>query len=95
MADTIKVPVKTEKASASMPQILRPFENLRREVDRLFEDFAGDMWRSPFGRSFFDIGPIWRTQSALTAMPAVNVAETDKASKSWPSCREWTKRTSR
>ena len=79
MADTTKVPVKTEKASASMPQVLRPFESLRREVDRLFEDFAGDMWRSPFSRSFFDIGPVWRPQSALTAMPAVNVAETDKA----------------
>ena len=40
MADTTKVPVKTEKALASMPQ--RPFESLRREVDRLFEDFG---WR--------------------------------------------------
>ena len=79
MADTTKVPVKTEKASASMPQALRPFESLRREVDRLFDDFAGGVWRSPFGRSFFDIEPAWRTQSVMTAMPAVDVTETDKA----------------
>jgi len=76
MADTTKVPVKTEKAFASMPQ--RPFESLRREVDRLFEDFGGGIWRSPFGRSFFDIEPVWRAQSAMAAMPAVDVTETDK-----------------
>ena len=79
MADTTKVPVKTEKSTASMPQTLRPFESLRREVDRLFDDFAGGIWRSPFGRSFFDIEPAWRTQSVMTAMPAVDVTETDKA----------------
>jgi len=79
MADPTKVPVKTEKGSASMPQILRPFESLRREVDRLFEDFAGGIWRSPFGRSFFDAEPAWRGQSARSIMPAVDVTETDKA----------------
>ena len=79
MADTTKVPVKTEKSAASMPQALRPFESLRREVDRLFEDFAGGIWRSPVGRSFFDIEPAWRTQSVMSAMPAVDVTETDKA----------------
>jgi len=62
-----------------MPQALRPFESLRREVDRLFDDFAGGIWRSPFGRSFFDIGPALRTQSVMPAIPAVDVTETDKA----------------
>jgi HSP20 family protein len=56
-----------------------PLESLQREIDRLFDDFAGGMWRSPFGRSFFDIEPAWRTQSAMSAMPAVDVTETDKA----------------
>lgn len=79
MADTTKVPVKTEKASASMPQALRPFESLRREVDRLFDDFAGGIWRSPFSRSFFDMEPARRSQSVMSAMPAVDVTETDKA----------------
>ena len=79
MADTTKVPVKTETGSASVPQALRPFDSLRREVDRLFEDFAGGFWRSPFGRSFFDIEPAWRSRSAMSAMPAIDVTETDKA----------------
>jgi len=79
MADTTKVPVKTETGSASVPQALRPFESLRREVDRLFEDFAGGLWRSSFGRSFFDIEPAWRSRSAMSTMPAIDVTETDKA----------------
>ena len=79
MADTTRVPVKTETGSASVPQALRPFDSLRREVDRLFEDFAGGLWRSPFGRSFFDIEPAWRSRSAMSAMPAIDVTETDKA----------------
>jgi HSP20 family protein len=79
MAEATKVPVKTEKGSLSMPQAMRPFESLRREVDRLFEDFAGGSWRSPFGRSFFDIEPVWRAQSTAVMMPAVDVTETDNA----------------
>jgi HSP20 family protein len=74
MAETTKLPVKTEKVSA-----LRPFESLRREVDRLFEDFAGGIWRSPFGRSSFDFEPGWRSTSAMGVVPAVDVTETDKA----------------
>jgi HSP20 family protein len=74
MAETTKLPVKTEKVSA-----LRPFESLRREVDRLFEDFAGGIWRSPFGRSFFDIESSWRSPSTVGMMPAVDVTESDRA----------------
>ena len=79
MADTTQVPVKTERASVSRPQTFRPFERLQREIDRLFDDFAGGIGRSPLGRSLFDIEPAWRTQSAMSAMPAVDVTETDKA----------------
>lgn len=75
MAEDTKLPVKTEKASGLTLRSLRPLESLRREIDRLFEDFAGSIWRSPFGRSF-DIEPAWR---AMTTMPAVDVTETDKA----------------
>jgi HSP20 family protein len=80
MADpTSKVPVKTERMPASTPEAWRPFESLRRDIDRLFEDFGGGLWRSPFRRSFFDIEPGWRSQSAMSVMPAVDVTETDKA----------------
>jgi HSP20 family protein len=77
MAEATKLPVKTEKTSSPLHP-LRPFESLRREVDRLFEDFSGGLWRSPFGGSLFDIGPFRRVEAAFGAVPAVDVTETDK-----------------
>ncbi len=79
MADTTaKVPSKTEKTSPSTLQPWRPFESLRREVDRLFDDFSGGMWRSPFGRPLFDIEAFRRAERAFGAVPAVDVTQTDK-----------------
>ena len=37
------------------------------------------MWRSPFGRSLFDIQPFWQRESTWATAPAVDVAETEKA----------------
>ncbi|MGA7807891.1 Hsp20/alpha crystallin family protein [Bradyrhizobium sp.] len=78
MAETTtnKVPVKSETAPAL--QAWRPFENLRREVDRLFEDFDGGFWRSRFPAAL-DVAPFRRAASGFTAVPAVDVSETDKA----------------
>jgi HSP20 family protein len=79
MADTTsKVPVKTENPAAA-PQVWRPFESLRREVDRLFDDFDGGFWRSSFRMPSFDVAPVRRGQATFAAMPAVDVSETDKA----------------
>ncbi len=79
MADTPgKVAVKSETPAAA-PQAWRPFESLRREVDRLFDDFDGGFWRSPFRMPSFDVAPFRRGQAAFAAMPAVDVSETDKA----------------
>src|SRR5437867_6531445 len=50
MNEAAKVSVKSSQKFASSPA-LRPFQSLRREVDRLFEDFGGEFWRSPFRRS--------------------------------------------
>ncbi|HVI13689.1 MAG TPA: Hsp20/alpha crystallin family protein [Pseudolabrys sp.] len=76
MADNqAKVPGKVEKMT---PSTLRPFESFRREVDRLFDDFSSGIWRSPFGRSFFDIEPFRRTEAAFGSVPAVDVTQTDK-----------------
>jgi len=69
MAESSKVPVKTEKASALAPQAWRPFETLRREIDRVFNDFDGGFWRAP----------LRGMQSAFEAMPAVDLIETAKA----------------
>jgi hypothetical protein len=65
--NTTKVPGKTEKTPPSTWQPWRPFESLRREVDRPFDDFSGGIWRSPFGRSFFDVEPFRPRASLLRA----------------------------
>jgi HSP20 family protein len=75
-----KVPVKSGGTStATTPFGWRPFENLRRDIDRLFEDFTGGFWRSPLSRSSFDTAPFGRGEPSWTATPAVDVTETDKA----------------
>ena len=67
MAEAItKLPVKTEeKKAATALRPWRPFENLRREIDRVFEDFDGGMWRSPSGRSLFDFQPFTQREVEL------------------------------
>ncbi len=66
-----KLPSKSEtKMTAPTARMWRPFEALRNEVDRLFEDFDGG--RGP--RSLFDLSPFGRSEMAVSA-PAVDVAE--------------------
>jgi HSP20 family protein len=77
-----QVPVKTgEKAAEGVPALSawRPMETLRREIDRLFEDFNRDFWRIPFRRPIFDIEPFWRRELAWGAAPAVDIVEKDDA----------------
>ena len=76
-----KVPVTTESKPAAPPavtQVWRPFEGLRREVDRLFEDFTMNPFRLPFRRPAFDIEPFWQAESWIAA-PAVDLVEQEKA----------------
>jgi HSP20 family protein len=80
MAKETNVPVTTEakpEAASGMP-MLRPFESLRREVDRLFEDFTMNPFRLPFRRPAFDIEPFWSPESWV-AVPAVDLVERDNA----------------
>jgi HSP20 family protein len=72
MAETSKkVPVKTDKTSASA-QARRPFRRFRREMDSLFEDFFGG--RPHFRRSFLK-----NAKAGFGAIPAVALTETAKA----------------
>jgi len=71
MAEPTKLPVKTEKAST--PTTWAPFEHLRREIDRLFDDFDGGFWRAPFRM------PHWPRSVTWPSMPAVDVTDTEKA----------------
>jgi HSP20 family protein len=77
MAETVtKLPVKTEgKAEPAV----RPIESLRREVDRLFDDFLRGYWHLPFSGRVFDIEPYWRGEVAFGATPVVDIAESADA----------------
>jgi HSP20 family protein len=71
-----KLPIKTEAKSAQVPAAAtawRPFDDLRHEVDRLFEDFGRGNWMRPFE----SMRPLFRTVD--WAAPAVDIAEKDKA----------------
>ncbi len=76
MASETKLPI-TKKAAepAFAGEVWRPFESLRKEVDRLFEDFGGGFWDRPF-RSFAGLE---QDLAKRMAAPAVDVTETDKA----------------
>ena len=72
MAEPSKIPTKTENTVA-------PFDSLRRQIDRIFDDF-GQGWAFPFNRS---LEPFWgRTPSSGNGLGnglAVDVTESDKA----------------
>lgn len=83
MAEEIpnKIRVETEdKDTRQSPTstVLRPLENLRRQVDRLFEDVDRG-WRLPFSRSSFEIEPFWRRELSFAGMPAVDIVEKEDA----------------
>ena len=69
--------VRNEEKPADRPTEWRPFESLRREVDRLFEDFQLASWRLPFAGGLFDVQPLWRGE--IGKVPAVDIVDTDKA----------------
>jgi HSP20 family protein len=78
---TTKAPEKSQekKATPAELQEWRPFESLRREIDRVFEDFGQGFWRSPFRRSLAEFEPLWSRKLSWGAAPAVDIVESDKA----------------
>lgn len=76
MADPTKLPVNTEKATAPSGPGWRPFENLRREIDRVFEDFNTGFWHAP---TLFDNLPSLARAKSFAVAPAVDVAEHENA----------------
>jgi HSP20 family protein len=67
----------TQTSSAWHP--LQGLQSLRREVDRLFEDFDGGFLRSTFRRSTFDVAPFWRPEISWGHVPAVDIADKQAA----------------
>jgi HSP20 family protein len=79
MAETVtKLPVKEEKTEPSSIGAWQPFESLRQEINRLFDDFGWGSWQ-PFPRSLFAAEPLFRRGLMRATMPAVDLVESDKA----------------
>ena len=73
-----QLPVRREKAEPL--RAAWPFESLRQEIDRLFDDFGMSFWRPfPFRRSLWATEPSFRREVAWPTMPAVDVVEGEKA----------------
>jgi HSP20 family protein len=75
-----KVPVEQKKSAAPASRAAapwQPFESLRREVDRLFDDFSLGF---PSTGRLFSMEPWLRHGAALVGMaPAIDVVEKEKA----------------
>ncbi len=52
-----------------------PFASLRREIDRLFDDFEKGSWRSPLRRALFEMEPFFRGEVTWGKVPAVDVTD--------------------
>jgi HSP20 family protein len=89
--EAIKVAVTEEKVSETKPEEAKqveaptlaphawwPFENLRREVERVFDEFYRGPWRLPFTRTAFDVGPVWPGEAIWGTTPAVDIVEREK-----------------
>jgi HSP20 family protein len=80
MTEATKLPIKTEaKTNApSAPTAWAPLDNLRREIDRVFNNFNLAS-QFPFGRGF-ELPALSEFRNGFTdLLPAIDVSEKDKA----------------
>jgi HSP20 family protein len=76
MAEATNLPVKTEKTTSKTAE-WAPFDSLRREIDRLFDEFHPFDWRLPSARSAFGFEmPRFRDDWAVA--PAMDLIEKEK-----------------
>jgi HSP20 family protein len=77
MVESTRLPVQgTDKTPAS-PAAWPPVDDLRREIDRLFDDFSGS-WLRPLRSATQKLEPIFRGSFSLKS-PPVDVVEKDTA----------------
>jgi HSP20 family protein len=78
MAENVsKLPVRQEKREPSTGLRAWPFESLREEIERVFEDFGMGFWRPSPLRRWAE--PLLRREMTWRTMPAVDVVESEKA----------------
>ena len=78
-----KLPIKQEKTAPTMrrtPSLWQPFDTLREEMDRMFDEFTRGFGPFPLGRRVFDVEPLLRreTSSVGVSAPVVDVVEKEK-----------------
>ena len=74
-----KTPVKSEeRAIERAPVEWSSLANMRREFDRMLEEFPWAGWRRPLARGVFDVEPFFRGFAGVGAVPAVDIVEKDK-----------------
>lgn len=69
----------TERTRPAAPDLWRPFESLRREMNRLFDEVDRGDFRFPFGRALFGLEAPRERVAAWRLEPVVDVVERDKA----------------
>jgi HSP20 family protein len=75
----VKQEGKSVPATPRTASLWQPFESLRQEMDRVFEDFTRGFGRFPLSRSVFDAEPMLRYESSVgPSAPAVDVVEKEK-----------------
>ena len=72
MTTETKLPIKSEPKTATYP-----FETMRREFDRMLEDFNRGFWHPRFARSLFEYEPFGHL--AHTDGLPVDITDTDGA----------------
>ena len=75
---TVNTEGKKQVTPAAAESAWHPLENLRRDIDRLFEDFNRGSWLRPLRPKAFNLEPLLHREFVLSA-PAVDVVEKDKA----------------
>lgn len=78
MAENQTVAAEAEQKSVQQPATSREWhllESVRREIDRLFEDFHLGSWRLPFARGAGELAPLWQSETQWGAAPAVDIVE--------------------
>jgi HSP20 family protein len=74
MPEATKLPVKTEKTTTPAP----PFDSLRREINRLFDEFHPFGWSRPSARSMFGFEMPKFGGESWTVAPAMDLVEKEK-----------------
>lgn len=80
--DANKLPVKAGEKSADLASTLqawRPFESIRRDLDRLLDDLDRGYLTAPFRRSLATFEPFLRREVTWGAVPAVDFSENEQA----------------